>query len=89
MELLELPPEFSVLSVMWQEERHAFCIFVQAPPMPEFFVPQNEIIPVQAAAVTVTDDGSGARRIRIAIPQLKEFMAVMAGTASDAEVDGR
>ena len=88
MELIGLPPGFSVQSVMWQEDRHAFCIFVQSPTLTEFFVPQNEVIPVQAAAVTVTDEGNGERRIRIALPQLDDLMAVLVGQVEESDAKG-
>jgi hypothetical protein len=72
LRLIGLPDGFSVRTVAWQEDRQAFIVYTDGPEDDDrFFVPQNEIIPLHPAAITIVqaEDGDG---IHIRFPQFQE-----------------
>lgn len=78
-QLIEMPEGFSINRVIWSEDRNAFCVMVDTPEESVFFVPQNDIIPMQSAAVTITDGADGNKHLRIRLPQLDDLMEQIGG----------
>lgn len=71
MEVARVPEDFRVLTVLWHEERQAFCFLAEAPHKPEFFVPKYEVLPIHAPAVTKVRDDKGDH-LSIRFPQFEE-----------------
>lgn len=70
--LAKLPDDFNVVTVLWSEDRQTFCFLVDAPPDPQFFVPKDEILPVQSATVAV-EQGPDGDKLRVLFPGLEAY----------------
>ena len=71
IELMGLPKNYTIRTVVWSDDRASFVVVVDAPEEERFFVPFGEILPVVGATVTVTK-GDGGDAIKIGFPQLEE-----------------
>jgi hypothetical protein len=71
VDLAKLPEGFTVRTVMWQPERQSFVFVIDMPENSRYFVPQDAILPVYPAAITVIH-GEDGDQLRVRFPQLEE-----------------
>ena len=71
LQMARLPEEFTVKTVLWSDDRQAFCFVAEGPHTDKFFVPLNEVLPIHAPAVTVMQTDLGDH-LKIEFPQFEE-----------------